>query len=60
MNGRPYCVYLLSTCEVVDVSASLERAKDRLWELNDNKQHPTADMAITNELTWEDVNYWNY
>lgn len=52
---NPYTVYDSVTGETIDQSASLERAKDRLWELTHESSRWIGTLLnITNLIPWEE------
>jgi hypothetical protein len=47
---KPYSVYVVATGPILDKSSTEERAKDRLWEINnEDADFLNTPLAITHE-----------
>lgn len=55
---KPYSVYVVATGHILDKSSTEERAKDRLWEINnEDAEFLNTPLAITHEADWNQPNF---
>jgi hypothetical protein len=53
VNLNPWSVYDMNTHEVIDQSASKERAHNRLWEIKkENDKYKNHLLAVSQKFKW--------